>query len=113
MKTLYAVFKPVLGYEEQQEVYFTCSTREVALACADRMNRFLTRLNARLPKLPDYTPDIELPDEHPDWVAYNKVADQFEDVRNRARWPYGIDLFYWRDETDPIKVIPMPLRDKL
>jgi hypothetical protein len=112
MKTVYAICKPVLGYDDSHEVYFTCTTKAVAEACADRMNHYLMALKNRLPDLPGFTPEPELPDDHPEWVAYNEIDDRFEAMRNRARWPYGIDLFHWREHVNPIQVMPLKLREK-
>ena len=111
MNKVWLVYRPAIGYEESERPYFVCLTKALAVECAKRMIGYAQILQNRLPELPE-TPSLELPEDHPEWVAFDNVWTRFEKIRDRARWPYGIDLFDDRDSDGMVAVKALEIRSK-
>lgn len=111
MSKIWVVYVPQEYYDGGDKTLFACPTKAIADACASRINTFASALCNRLPELLP-VPSLDLPDDHPDWLAFNNIDDKFEAIRKRARWPYGINLFYERSQYPVVAVMSLPVRTK-
>lgn len=111
MKEVWLVYRPAHGYEESEQPYFCCLSEAIAKACAKRMNDYANSLHNRLPYLPN-VPSCDLPDNHVEQIAFERIWSKFESIRDKARWPYGINLFNDRETGEIIHVKPLQIRSK-
>lgn len=85
-KTVYLVYRPVLGYEESEECYLVCETeaaaKEIISKCFELAQKYLSKLKN--------IDDNSISDEE-----FNK-GDKFnQNLWNNIKWPYKINISRW------------------
>ena len=95
MKTAYLIYRPVMDYEESEESYLICKSRDRAEKVRDEMIHYAKiLLQNRLESLYDEDGNT-LPD-----AEYSvREEGNYESIKS-ANWPYGINLGMdspWRD----------------